>query len=300
MSEFFSKILLSYRKYLLYQRRLHNVTVLVYISEIVRFLNYLESSNLSLSSFTTNDVEIYLTNEKFERNISSRTRAKDNSALNSFVVYLVLNNIRVDNPLDDLDSMKIEYNLPLVKTKEEIDLLLNSMDKQDMLSIRDAAIFELIYSCGLRVSELISLKLNNDQGEFLIVNGKRNKMRSLPIGEVARVKLDKYYSQVRNTLVHNKTQTLFLGRRGEPLSRQAISKRLENYCYDCGIIIHLHTLRHCFATHLLEGGADIRIVQQLLGHCDIKTTQIYTSIANKQLENEYIRFHKSLMVRKNS
>ena len=297
MNDSFSKILKSYRNYLLYQRRLQNATVLVYTAEITRFFKFLEASNLNVVNFSTKDIEKYLINTQEDRKLSSRTSAKETSALQSFVVYLILNNIRESNPLEDIDSMKIEYNIPLVKTKEEIDILLNSINKSDVLSIRDSAMFELIYSCGLRASEAISLKLNNDLGKFLIVKGKRNKMRSIPIGEVAREKLDRYYSESRIILAKNKSQILFLGRRGEALSRQALSKRLENYCYDCGIIIHLHTLRHCFATHLLEGGADIRIVQELLGHSDIKTTQIYTSIADKQLENGYRQFHKSLIKR---
>ncbi|MBK5199944.1 MAG: tyrosine-type recombinase/integrase [Spirochaetaceae bacterium] len=297
MKDSFSEILKSYRNYLLYQRRLQNATVLVYISEITRFFNFLEISNLYIVNFTTKDIEAYLIKTKEACDLSTRTSAKDISALKSFIVYLILNNIREDNPIEDIDSMKIEYNIPLVKTKEEIDILLNSINKADVLSIRDAAMFELIYSCGLRASEVISLKLNNDLGKFLIVKGKRDKMRSLPIGEIARSKLDRYYSESRVAIAKNKNQIIFLGRRGGALTRQALSKRLESYCYECGIIIHLHTLRHCFATHLLEGGADIRIVQELLGHSDIKTTQIYTSIANKQLENGYRKFHKSLMER---
>jgi integrase/recombinase XerD len=298
MNESFSKILKSYRSYLLFQRRLQNATVLVYISEIEQFLNFLEDSKISVENFDFKITEEYLIKIKNERNLSSRTVSKCLSALSSFCVYLVLNKFREDNPVEEIDLIKIEYNIPLVITQEEVDILLNTMNGDDVLSIRDSAMFELMYSCGLRASELINLQLNSDLGDFLIVKGKRNKMRSLPIGNVARSKLDKYYRESRNILSKDKNQTMFLGRRGKNLTRQALSKRLENYCYECGIIIHLHTFRHCFATHLLEGGADIRIVQELLGHSDIKTTQIYTSIADKQLEIEYRLFHESLLRRK--
>ena len=154
-----------------------------------------------------------------------------------------------------------------------------------------SALFELIYSCGLRVSEVVNLELINYQKDFLIVRGKREKMRYVPIGDVAKEKLNYYLNNARLELVKNKTQIIFLGRRGKKLTRQAINKRLENYCAKTGIYIHVHTLRHCFATHLLKGGADLRIVQELLGHSDIKTTQIYTHLDNKDLIDTYQKYH---------
>ncbi len=295
MNSSFSKILDSYRNYLLFERRLQKATVLVYIHEVTLFLNYLEMSDLPLDSFNLNNVENYLSVNTQKRDLSSRTSARDLSAINSFVGYLIITDVRQDNPLDLLDSIKIDYQIPLVVTKEEIQTLLDTMEGDDVLSIRDAALYEIMYSCGLRASEVINLDINNDQDQFLIVTGKRNKMRSVPIGDVARMKLDRYYNESRPSLLHDKNQALFLGRRGKRLTRQAISKRLEDYCYRCKVIIHLHTFRHCFATHLLEGGADIRVVQELLGHSDIKTTQIYTKIADKHLKEGYIKYHKSLL-----
>jgi integrase/recombinase XerD len=252
-------------------------------------------SDLPLDSFNLNNVENYLSVNTQKRDLSSRTSARDLSAINSFVGYLIITDVRQDNPLDLLDSIKIDYQIPLVVTKEEIQTLLDTMEGDDVLSIRDAALYEIMYSCGLRASEVINLDINNDQDQFLIVTGKRNKMRSVPIGDVARMKLDRYYNESRPSLLHDKNQALFLGRRGKRLTRQAISKRLEDYCYRCKVIIHIHTFRHCFATHLLEGGADIRVVQELLGHSDIKTTQIYTKIADKHLKEGYIKYHKSLL-----
>jgi integrase/recombinase XerD len=291
MSEYFSKVLKSYRNYLSFQRRLQSVTVSVYIREVEYFLSFLQKNDLKLDSFKLDDIEKYLESTFSSRNLSSRTSARDFSCLNSFVGFLIMSEYRLDNPLELIDKIKIDYSTPLVVSKEDIEVLLNTMSGDDYLSIRDSALFELIYSCGLRASEVISLNLSNDQGKFLIVTGKRDKMRSIPIGQVARNKLDKYYNESRSHLKKDKTNFIFLGRRGNRLTRQAISKRLEDYCYKCGTIIHLHTLRHCFATHLLQGGADIRIVQELLGHSDIKTTQIYTAIADKELEEGYNKYH---------
>jgi integrase/recombinase XerD len=293
MNEYFSKVLKSYRNYLLFQRRLQNVTVSVYIREVEYFLSFLEISNLSFDTFVLDDIEQYLESSFSNRNLSSRTGARDLSCINSFIGYLIISDLRSDNPLELLDTIKIDYNTPLVISKEDVETLLNTMSGDDYLSIRDSALFELVYSCGLRASEVINLEISNDTDKFLIVTGKRNKMRSIPIGQVARQKLEKYYKESRPYLKKDKNQFIFLGRRGNKLTRQAISKRLENYCFECGIIIHLHTLRHCFATHLLQGGADIRIVQELLGHSDIKTTQIYTEIDNKELEEGFLKYHKS-------
>lgn len=299
MKDYFSKVLKSYRNYLLFQRRLQNVTVSLYVKEIEYFLIYLENSNLEFDTFKLNDLEEYLATSFVDRGLSSRTSARDLSCLNSFIGFLIISEERLDNPLELLDRIKIDYNIPLVISKEDVEILLGTMNKNDHLTIRDSALFELVYSCGLRASEVINLERSNDQGKFLIVSGKRDKMRSVPIGDVARSKLDRYYDDSRPFLKKDKTPYIFIGRRGNKLTRQAISKRLEDYCYKCGIIIHLHTLRHCFATHLLQGGADIRIVQELLGHTDIKTTQIYTEIDNKELEEGFFKYHKSPLNFKN-
>lgn len=271
------------------------MTVSVYLKEVEYFLLFLEKNNLEFDNFSLVNIEQYLEISFSTRNLSSRSSARDLSCLNSFIGFLIISELRFDNPLELIDKIKIDYNTPLVISKEDVEIFLDTMEGNDYLSIRDSALFELVYSCGLRASEVINLELSNDQGKFLLVTGKRDKMRSVPIGQVARIKLDKYYNESRLHLKKDKTQFIFLGRRGKQLTRQAISKRLEDYCFKCGIIIHLHTLRHCFATHLLQGGADIRIVQELLGHSDIKTTQIYTSIADKELEKGYHKYHKSLL-----
>ncbi len=282
----------EYIDYLLYQRRLQYATVDVYKTEVKYFLNYLEKNNLKIENFTIDDVESYFSCSKEDRALSARSQAKNLSSIRNFLKFLIIRRYRDDNPLDVFDSIKINKSIPEVVSEEEINRLLNSIELKDDLAIRDYALFELIYSCGLRVSEVINLELSNYQNDFLIVQGKGDKMRYIPIGDIAKEKLEFYLNNARQNLIKRKTQYIFLGRRGNKLTRQAINKRLEQYCFDSNVHIHVHTLRHCFATHLLRGGADLRIVQELLGHSDIQTTQIYTHINNKDLEETYKKYHK--------
>ena len=289
-----SLLIKEYTDYLLYQRRLQDATVDVYTTQAAYFLKYLEENNLSLDLFNIDDLEEYFTFSQENRKLTSRSQAKNCSALKCFIKYLIQNKYREDNPFDVIDSIKINQRLPEVVSEDEINTLLSSINGEDDLSIRDSALFELIYSCGLRVSEVINLEIANYQEDFLVVRGKRDKMRYVPLGEVAKEKLNYYLNNTRSHLLKNKTQILFLGRRGNKLTRQAVNKRLEMYCYKSGVHIHVHTLRHCFATHLLRGGADLRVVQELLGHSDIQTTQIYTHLSNKDLEDTYKKFHKEI------
>lgn len=290
----FSLLIKEYSDYLLYQRRLQDATVDVYITQASYFLQYLKENDLSLDLFTVDDLETYFIISQDKRKLTSRSQAKNCSALKCFIKYLIQNKYRENNPFDLIDSIKINQRLPEVVSEEEVNTLLNSINDQDDLSIRDKALFELIYSCGLRVSEVINLELANYQDDFLVVRGKRDKTRYVPLGEIAKEKLNYYLNNVRAHLVKNKTQIIFLGRRGNKLTRQAVNKRLEMYCYKSGIHIHVHTLRHCFATHLLRGGADLRVVQELLGHSDIQTTQIYTHLSNRDLEDTYNKYHREI------
>ena len=294
-----SLLLREYIDYLMYQRRLQNATVDVYRAQGEYFFDFLKNNNLEINNFSIEDVELYLSQSKQERNLSARSQAKNLSALKNLMKFLIQRGYREDNPLDVLESVKIDKTLPEVVSEEEINTLLNSIELIDDLAIRDYALFELIYSCGLRVSEVINLQLSNYQNDFLIVQGKRDKMRYVPVGDIAKEKLNYYLNNARPHLLKNKSQYIFLGRRGDKLTRQAINKRLENYCFKTGIHIHVHTLRHCFATHLLRGGADLRVVQELLGHSDIQTTQIYTHINSKDLEDTYNKFHKNLEEKNN-
>jgi len=289
------EILLDFSDYLSYQRRLLSVTVADYLRETTLFLEYLIQIDKDVDTFQLDDMESYLIEQNNTRTLTDRTKAKDLSSLRNFMAFLIHKRYRSDNPMELLDSVKVHRVLPAIASEEEIDRLLNSIPITDPLSLRDWAMFELIYSCGLRVSEVIQIQLADYQGDSLTVLGKRGKMRVIPVGDVAQKKVSFYLRKARPFLSPKKNQTLFLGRRGNALTRQAVSKRLEGYAIQAGLpFIHVHSLRHCFATHLLRGGADLRIVQELLGHSDIQTTQIYTHVDDSDKRKAYHAYHKDL------
>ncbi|MCH3916418.1 MAG: tyrosine-type recombinase/integrase [Spirochaetia bacterium] len=296
LSIYRDQILEDYRDYLAYQRRLLDVTVADYLREVSTFLAYLVSIGKDVDDFASRDVEGYMVSCDNQRQLCDRTKAKDMSALRSFAGFLVSHRYRTDNPLELLDAIKVHRKLPEVASKEEIDHLFAVIPLTDSLSIRDRALFELIYSCGLRISEAISLRLPDYQKNAVTIVGKGRKMRTIPVGEVAQKYMDLYFAESRPLLTGGKKNPLvFLGRRGTGLTRQAVSKRLEMYALQADLpFLHVHTLRHCFATHLLQGGADLRVVQELLGHSDIQTTQIYTHVDDTDRKQAYARYHKDL------
>ncbi|NMB82602.1 MAG: tyrosine recombinase XerD, partial [Ignavibacteria bacterium] len=219
------------------------------------------------------------------------------SSLKGFFGYLQDNNYIEVNPTEKLLSVKKSRKLPAVLSIQEIELILNSPDTNDLTGLRDKAILELFYSSGLRVSELINLKINdlffND--EVIRVFGKGSKERIVPIGSSAIKWVNEYLIKSRPSLEKkSKSQNfVFLNKRGSKLSRMWIWKIVSKYSSDAGIKkeIHPHTFRHSFATHLLEGGADLRAVQEMLGHADISTTQIYTHINREYIKQVHKDHH---------
>lgn len=283
-------LLEEYLDYLLLERRLAKATIAVYEAELRSFLSGITDSIETIRSMA---VEHYLVASAQERGLSGRTVARNISALRSFFVYLQKQKIREDNPLEQIASERTQSDAPTFFTIEEVDHLLDSIESETLLGRRDRTIFELIYSCGLRISEACDLKVGDYAKGTLRVLGKRNKMRLVPVGEVAASALTLYLSEVRPLLVKARSteQTLFVGRRGKRLTRQAVFKRFGQYARPLGLEGKVHTLRHSFATHLLAGGADLRSVQELLGHSDIQTTQIYTHIETSGLKEAYDTYH---------
>lgn len=231
--------------------------------------------------------------------IMSKTLAKDIAALNSFFKFLVFEGLRNDNPVESLERPKQEKTLPRVLSPEEIDDLFSAIPLDKPNNIRDRAMFEVIYSAGLRVSEVVNLKLEDIfYDEYLIkVVGKGNKERIVPFGNSAKYWLKLYTSEAREKLLKSKYPEnslskgfVFLNNHGQKITRKGIWKRLNEISDYTGIKTKVHTLRHSYATHLLAGGADLRSVQCLLGHSDISTTQIYTHIENKSLEIYHHKF----------
>ncbi len=198
------------------------------------------------------------------------------------------------NPAEHVETPRIPRHIPEVYSREEVERLLAAIDLSTPGGVRDRFLFELIYSCGLRVSEAAELSLDRiyRQDKFIRVVGKGSKERVGPIGDLALEWLDRYLSEARPALAGGRRiKALFVNHRGTPLTRKGMWKRFKRYALQAGLNGKIHTLRHSFATHLLRGGADLRTVQVLLGHADIGTTQIYTHVDERELAEYHRRYH---------
>ena len=234
---------------------------------------------------------------RLKRGYSSRSTARTLSSLRAFYSFLVKTSIVRNNPTAKIDSPKLGHSLPKVLSEKDIDKLIHSPDTKEPLGLRDRAMLELLYSSGLRVSELIKLEiinLNLRQGVVRIM-GKGEKERLVPIGEEAMEWINKYLNSSREVLLgkESKDQHLFVTKRGKGMTRQAFWYRIKKYALRSGIDKSLspHTLRHAFATHLLNHGADLRTVQLLLGHTSLSTTQIYTEVAKERMKSLHSQHH---------
>jgi integrase/recombinase XerD len=227
--------------------------------------------------------------------LSPRSSARALSAIRGFYEHLVTVGDRKDNPAVNLLPPKLWKPLPKVLSESEVEALLAAPDVSTLLGLRDRAMFELLYATGLRVSELVGLtlpQLRLDVG-FLIAFGKGSKERVVPVGEQAELWVQRYLSDVRPELARGRHLTLFVNKNGDPMSRVGFWMIIKKYGLKAGLRTEIspHVLRHSFATHLLEHGADLRAVQTMLGHADISTTQIYTHIHQQRLKSLYDRFH---------
>ena len=278
------KMLDNYYSELFAVDRKSTLTVETYLFCVTSFLNWLNTREIELSAVTPQNLLYYIAwlNTFCD---SELTIAKDISALRSFGHYLVNKKVWTENFALLLDRPKAARKLPAVLTPEQVDVLLGSIETDNALGIRDRALFELIYSCGLRISEASALKITDIHFDerFLIFEGKGSKERLVPFGEEALYWLKKWMEVRGEVLKKKHTPEVFLNFKGERLSRKGIWKRFKEIEAVCGIDVKVHTLRHSFATHLLAGGANLRSVQELLGHTDISTTQIYTHIDEAQL-----------------
>ncbi len=290
------ELLERFNDYLAVELRLSEQTVETYMRDITAFLNYAGREGQEPGELNAQDIIDYLIERQTKDNgIEQRTVAKIVSAIRSFFHFCVLEGVREDNPARQIELPRAKYRLPGVLQVEEVERLLESIDISSPLGLRDRAIFELIYSCGLRISEAVSLTISRLYlSEGLVrISGKGGKERLVPIGDEATMWIERYLEDARPQL--NKSTAggdhLFINRRGQPLSRKGIWKRFNELALRVGVEAKVHTLRHSFATHLLEGGADLRAVQELLGHADISTTQIYTHIDNEDLKAYHDEYH---------
>jgi integrase/recombinase XerD len=288
----YSELLAAFYSELLLVDRKAKLTAETYRRSVTIFLCWIEKNETEKNTPGLADIRVkdllYYIVERHTEKISELTRAKDISALRSFGNFLVRKRIWSENYALQLDRPKTGRSLPRVLSEKQVDAFLDAIEPNDALRVRDRALFEVIYSCGLRISEAVTLRCANVHlGEqFLIVRGKGDKERIVPFGNEAKQWLGEWLGNWRPVLVGSRiVPNVFVNYRGQPLSRKGIWKRFQEIEVNSGVNAKVHTLRHSFATHLLSGGADLRSVQELLGHSDLATTQIYTHVAQDQLRS---------------
>jgi len=286
----------QYINYLLFEKGLAEKTIESYSRDLIRYLDFLSSKGIS--KFAETDTPLILQHLINLRNdgLGSRSTARHLVTLRGFYKYLVQEKVIKRNPARLVDLPKSGLKLPDVLSVAEIKLLLDLPDTNTPLGLRNAAMLELLYASGLRVSELVNLKLLdlNTEAGFVRVMGKGSKERIIPIGIYAKNRLHDYIKRARPLLLKDRvSQYLFVARAGKPMTRQGFWKLLKRYALQAGITkkITPHSIRHSFASHLLEGGADLRTVQVMLGHVDIATTQIYTHVARDRLKQMHAKYH---------
>ena len=268
-------------------------TLSAYRSDLKIFSKWL--NNNSLIDVDKKQIQDYFSYRK-DSNISASTQSRMLTCLHSFYQFLSdKKNLKID-PTEQLDYPRLEKKLPIFLNIQEVERLLEAPNSKSLFGQRDRAMLELLYSCGLRVSELINLSYHNInlKDEFIRIHGKGNKERLLPMGEIAIDYLTKYELNSRPALLKNgQSDSYFLSNRGRAMSRQNFFYIIKDYASKAGIDKPLspHSLRHAFATHLVQKGADLRSVQLMLGHSDISSTQLYTHIQNAQLKAQHQKHH---------
>lgn len=287
----------DYLRYSQIERGLSANTITSYRQDLTAFINFLKKEHLKTWPTKALDIDAFLAQQR-DLNKATSSISRLISSLRKFYQWLVRQNIQKINPMLEIDSPKKRRSLPVALTVDEINHLLDQPDTNKKLGLRDRALLETLYATGIRVSELINLKFNDLHEELKLIKvfGKGSKERLIPISEVALSWIDSYKEKVRDPLILKVGQNcdfIFLNSRGTALTRQAVWQIIKKYCNMAGIQKNVtpHTLRHTFATHLLENGADLRVVQEILGHSDISTTQIYTNLSQKHILQVYAKTH---------
>ena len=289
------RILRGFGAYLQLERGLADNTRESYLFDIAKFIEFLKRESQTLRSVTDESLQAFVA-DLHDLGIAPRSQARIISDLKSFFKYLKAENYIDDDPTINLESPQTGRHLPEVLTVEQIDMLIDEIDKSTPEGRRNNAIIEVMYGCGLRVSELVNLEINKlffDDG-YIVVTGKGSKERIVPISDVAIELVNSYMlERAQLDVVAGEENVLFLNRRGHRLTRQMIFTIIKRLARQAGIAkeISPHTLRHSFATHLLEGGANLRAIQQMLGHESIATTEIYLHLDTSNLRREILEHH---------
>lgn len=295
VSELNQKEIESFVDLMWLEKGLSDNTLSAYRSDLQKFCESAQiQSNFVLTEFDKQDVESYLA-KRYDMGLSERSTARFLSSLRSFCGYLIHSNKRKDDPLRLLQNPKLPQSLPKTLSEQQVDALLDAPNTEMPIELRDKAMLEVLYASGLRVTELVTLRLGQlslQQG-VIRVTGKGNKERLVPLGEEAIEWVSEFIKKGRGALIRSETDVLFPSSRGVVMTRQTFWHRIKFYALSAGIKVNLspHTLRHAFATHLLNHGADLRVVQMLLGHSDLSTTQIYTHVATERLQQLVEKHH---------
>lgn len=292
-----TRALEDYRLYLRLERGLSENSIQNYSLDVQKLINFLEVNDIKLSPQDISEDVIQQFIYELAKSLNPRSRARLISGLKGFFNFLIFEDYRKGNPLDLIEAPKTGRKLPDVISTEEIDRLISAIDLGKAEGERNRAILETLYGCGLRVSELVNLQISDlffEEG-FIKVTGKGNKQRFVPVSPYTQKYINIYLEQLRPHLPIKKeaTDTLFLNRRGNKLTRAMIFTIVRRLTEQAGIKkkISPHTFRHSFATHLLENGADLRAIQQMLGHESITTTEVYMHIDRKHLREIIEQFH---------
>jgi integrase/recombinase XerD len=267
-----------------------------YRRDLTQFAAWLAKAGGRLPEANAGEVQQFLADRTLRQGVAARSLARQLSALKRYYRWLLRQGRRGDDPTVNIEAPRLPRPLPKSLTETDVEALLAAPDTEVPLGLRDRAMLELLYACGLRVSELVGLPVTAvslDMGVARVF-GKGAKERLVPLGEVALEWLERYLAEARPALLAGRpSDALFVTARGDAMTRQAFWYLIKRYAAQAGIVVPLspHTLRHAFATHLLNHGADLRVVQMLLGHADISTTQIYTHVARERLKQLHSRHH---------
>lgn len=299
-----TEIVKNYMRYLKLERNFSVNTLEAYRHDLDYLLSYVAQNNMSVLDVKLPDLQ-HFSASIHDVGVGARTQARILSGIRSFYRFLVLDGYLKDDPTELLESPQVGLHLPEYLTTEEVDQLENAIDLSKWEGQRNKAIIEVLFSCGLRVSELVNLKLSNlfEEEKFVRILGKGNKERLVPISQKALDELHAWYGD-RNkmNIKPGEEDYVFLNRRGAHLTRTMILIMIKQYAIMAGITktISPHTLRHSFATALLKGGADLRVIQAMLGHEDIGTTEVYTHLEDSDLRKAILEHHpRNIMYDKN-